>query len=296
MAYQNMPAKPNQGGTWATWGDTADTNLREVISDVPSLKTALGGAAIRVRAPANEAAPTATNWQARPAGYSYVIAVGAAPAPNDAQPGDFHIPATMQAGTATGELTSFGTDQASGWPAPWVQAALPAGGSISVSGGRGILTTAATTGNYGSADGVAVRHQTSMANFTITYTFRCVNSVYARFVLRSDNTNLDPENGIAVGTFGSSLSIEESVNWTGTTLGSTPKTWTTGVDYKVKIAAAGGTVQAKSWAASESEPASWDLTVNPTKTTAGYLGFVARPSSAAAAYTASYDDITFLAG
>ena len=61
-------------------------------------------------------------------------------------------------------------------------------------------------------------------------------------------------------------------------------------------AAAGGTVQAKSWDASLAEPASWDLTVNPTKTTAGYLGFVARPSAAAAAYTASYDDITFLAG
>lgn len=38
MAYQNMPAKPNQGGAWRTWGDTADTNLREVISDVPSMK------------------------------------------------------------------------------------------------------------------------------------------------------------------------------------------------------------------------------------------------------------------
>lgn len=38
MAYQNMPAKPNQGGAWTTWGDTADTNLREVISDVPSMK------------------------------------------------------------------------------------------------------------------------------------------------------------------------------------------------------------------------------------------------------------------
>lgn len=296
MAYQNMPAKPNQGGTWTTWGDAADTNLREVISDVPSLKAALGGAAIRVRSSANEAAPTATNWQARPPGHSYVIAVGAAPAPNDALPGDFHIPATMQAGTATGELTSFSTDQASGWPAPWVQAALPAGGAISVSGGRGLLTTAAAVGNYQPADGVAVRHQTSMKDFTITYTFRRVNSAYARFVLRSDNTNLDPENGISVGTFGSSLSIEEMVNWTGTTLGSVPRTWTTGVDYKVKIAAAGGTVQAKSWAASASEPASWDLTVNPSKTTAGYLGFVARPSSAAAAYTASYDDITFLAG
>ena len=296
MAYQNMPAKPDQGGTWTTWGDTADANLREVISDVPSLKAALGGAAIRIRTPANEAAPTATNWRARPAGHSYVIAVGAAPAPNDAQPGDFHIPATMQAGTATGELTSFGTDQASGWPAPWVQAALPAGGAISVSGGRGILTTAATTGNYGSEDAVAVRHQTSMADFTNTYTFRHVNSVYARFVLRSDNTNLNPANGISVGTFEPELSITESVNWTGTILGSTPKTWTVGVDYKVKITAAGGTVQAKSWDASLAEPASWDLTVNPTKTTAGYLGFVARPSFTAAAYTASYDDITFLAG
>ena len=43
MAYQNMPAKPDQGDTWTTWGDSADANLREVISDVPSLRTQVSG-------------------------------------------------------------------------------------------------------------------------------------------------------------------------------------------------------------------------------------------------------------
>ena len=296
VAYSTPPPKPNSGETWSAWGDAADVNLRQLITDVPQLKTALGGAAIRIRSSADEATPTATNWQARPAGYSYVIAVGASPAPSDARPGDFHIPATMQVGAATGELTSFGTDRASGWPSPWVQASLPAGGSISVSAGRGLLTTAAAVGNYGSEDAVAVRHQTNLANFTISYTFKRVNSAYARFVLRCDTDDLDPQNGIVVATYGSNLAIDEVVNWSGTTLASTPKTWTTGVDFNVKIAAAGGTVQAKSWNASSAEPAGWDVTATVTKTTADYLGFVVRPSATAAAYTASYDDITFLAG
>lgn len=34
MAYQNMPAKPDQGDTWTTWGDSADANLREVIMTI----------------------------------------------------------------------------------------------------------------------------------------------------------------------------------------------------------------------------------------------------------------------
>lgn len=80
---------------------TLETNLtaafQAVGADVNRLNTAVAGSALRTRTAANEAAPTATNWSARPVGYSRVIAIGAAPAPSDAQPGDLHIIATTVA-------------------------------------------------------------------------------------------------------------------------------------------------------------------------------------------------------
>ena len=275
---------------------TLESNLtsafQAVGADVKRLNTAVAGSALRTRTAANEAAPTDTNWSARPVGYSRVIAIGAAPAPSDAQPGDLHIIATTVA--EAGETTTFGTDQ-TGWPSPWTTGAIPAGGSISVSGGRGILTTAATTGNYSSNDEVSARHNTQPANFTITYTFRHVNNVYTRFVLRSETTNLNPPNGIVIGTHGSALAVEEVTNWSYTSLATAAKTWTTGVDYRVKVSASPTAVQAKAWEASAAEPAGWDVTASPTRTTGGYFGFTVRPGATAAAYTASYDDITYVA-
>ena len=53
-----------------------------------------GVAAIRFRTPANELNPSATNWQPRPAGYQFVAAVGAPPAPADQLGDDLHIPTT----------------------------------------------------------------------------------------------------------------------------------------------------------------------------------------------------------
>ena len=275
---------------------TLEQNLtaafQAVGADMKRLNTATAGSALRTRTAENEAAPTATNWSARPVGYSRVIALGAAPAPSDAQPGDLHIIATTVA--AAGETTTFGTDQ-TGWPSPWTAGALPAGGSISVSGGRGILTTAATTGNYSPNDAVSARHNTQPANFTITYTFRHVNDVYTRFVLRSETTNLIPPNGIVIRTHGSALAIEEVTNWSYSTLATTAKTWTTGVDYRVKVSASPTAVQAKAWEASAAEPASWDVTASPTLTIGGYFGFTVSTGATAAAYTASYDDITYVA-
>ena len=46
---------------------------------------------VRRRAAADEAAPTASNWQPRPVGYPAVLNVGALPAPSDASADDLHI-------------------------------------------------------------------------------------------------------------------------------------------------------------------------------------------------------------
>ena len=70
------------------------------------------------------------------------------------------------------------------------------------------------------------------------------------------------------------------------------KTWTKGVDHRIKVTASGGTVQAKAWLASATEPAAWDITATVTRTASGYLGFWAGTDAAAASQRASYDAIT----
>ena len=81
---------------------------------IPPARLPAGVAAVRRRTPANEAAPTATNWEPRPAGYPLVIAVGAAPAPSDAPATDLHVTPLTQ--TTAG--TNFnGLSNGAPWPA-----------------------------------------------------------------------------------------------------------------------------------------------------------------------------------
>lgn len=46
---------------------------------------------VRTRTAAAEAAPTATNWSARPTGHPVVMAIGALPTPSDAAATDLHL-------------------------------------------------------------------------------------------------------------------------------------------------------------------------------------------------------------
>ena len=249
-------------------------------------------AAIRVRTPENEAAPTANNWQARPSGYPLVLNVGAPPAPADADPADLHVALTAGTGTETGGTTFAGLANGAAWPAPWVVGQSPTGGGVTVQGARGELKTGNTVGNYSSTDAASARHSAQSANFTIVYTWQQVDNVHCRFVLRCDSPTLDPQDGIIVSHHGSSLSMSQVAGWVYTSLGSAAKTWTKGVDYKVKITANGSTVQAKAWLASATEPAAWDVTATVTRTASGYLGFWAGTDAAAASQRASYDAIT----
>ena len=60
----------------------------------------------------------------------------------------------------------------------------------------------------------------------------------------------------------------------------------------VKVTVNGSTVQAKTWLASATEPAGWDVTATVTRTASGYMGFWAGTDAAAATQRASYDAIT----
>ena len=64
------------------------------------------------------------------------------------------------------------------------------------------------------------------------------------------------------------------------------------MDYKVKVAMTGATVQAKSWLATDAEPGAWDVSGTTTRTAAGHLGFWAGCDAAAASQIALFDDIT----
>ena len=246
-------------------------------------------AAIRTRTPVNEAAPTATNWEARPSGYPIVLAVGALPQPSDRQASDLHVlPATTEAGG-----TSFTLPDGSSWPAPWVTAKMPAGGQINVQGYEGRIVTGNTVGNYQSEDAAAVRHSTQAANLDILFTTRRVTGgVTPVFVLRCDRDDLDPQEGLAVTLNGSTLKIVQIANWIYTDIASVAKSWSTGADYRVRISAQGTSVRAKQWPAAGAEPAGWDVIGTVTRTASGHFGFSVGPGASAQSYTAAFDNIT----
>lgn len=49
MSYVPTPAKPQPGEGWQPWGEAADNNLRQLITDVQSLQA--GGAAPTIYLP-----------------------------------------------------------------------------------------------------------------------------------------------------------------------------------------------------------------------------------------------------
>lgn len=261
--------------------------------DAARLPAQLAG--IRTRTPANEQTPTASNWQPRPAGFGLVVAVGAPPAPSDAQAGDLHVPLTAVAATAG---TTFGQADGTAWPAPWVVAKMPTGGSAVVTANEGRLTTGSAVGAYSSTDAVAVRHSNQAANVDITFTVRRItNDSSPALVLRADNATLDPSAGLVIPMSGTTVTVSQVSGWTYTAIG-TPaaKPWTVGAALKVRVSAQGSTIRVRQWPAASTEPATWDVTATTTATATGYLGFVVKPGNTAGAYVAAVDDITVQLG
>ena len=69
---------------------------------------------VRRRTPANEKAPTTSNWEARPVGYPFVLNIGAAPAPSDALAVDLHVPTYAAQGTPPATVDPISTAWAAG--------------------------------------------------------------------------------------------------------------------------------------------------------------------------------------
>ena len=279
-------------GNVSNTADAAKTYTAAQITSgtIPPARLPAGVAAVRRRTPANEAAPTATNWEPRPAGYPLVIAVGAAPAPSDAPATDLHVTPLTQ--TTAG--TNFnGLSNGAAWPAPWVVSRLPTGGSATVQNGRGRLVTGNTMGNYNSSDGVAVRHSTLAANLDMTFTLnRGSDDSQAMLVARCDQPNLDPQNGLRLRFSGGTFSLNEVRDWTYTQLAKVTRATDAGTDYRLRVRINGSTVQARAWAATATEPTSWDINATTTQTAAGYFGLVCGTGAAAASVSMDVDDIT----
>ena len=185
-------------------------------------------------------------------------------------------------GSGTPAGTTFaGIANGAAWPAPWTPGQMPGGASMTVQSEQGQLATGSTVGNYESTDGASARYTSQVADFTATFTFRRVGSVHVRFVARCNAQTLDPQDGIIVGLNGTSLALTQVANYNYTSIATTPKTWSKNVDYKVKVAMTGATVQAKSWLATDAEPGAWDVSGTTTRTAAGHLGFWAGCDAAA---------------
>lgn len=272
--------------------DTAKTFSASQLTTgtVPAERMPAALAGIRTRTPANEANPTASNWQARPAGFALVVNVGALPAPSDAVAGDLHVPLASIPTTAG---TTFTAADGASWPAPWVVAKMPTGGVQQILSNEGRLTTGAAIGSYSSTDAIAMRHSIQAANVDVTFTIRRITSDCSpSFVLRCDQANLDPQNGVSIPMSGSNVKASQVVNWAYTDIATVAKAWTLATNFRVRVQAAGTTIRVKQWPATGSEPATWDITGTTTVTASGYFGFSLSPGAAAGAYTAAYDDIT----
>lgn len=251
-------------------------------------------AAVRRRSAADEAAPTATNWGPRPAGFGAVFAIGAAPAPDDAMPGDLHIlPPPAAGSTAT---TTFTLADGSAWPTPWQVERVPVGGGATVAGGMGRLSSGAT-GGYASPDTVAARYGVAVADSEVLLTFRLVTSdAFPALVLRSDQANLDPGTGVVLSWTKTGLKAETVQQYTYAQVGSAVKAHTVGVDYRLRVSCTGGSLMARTWPLADPEPATWDITATIPTGVAGYQGLTVGSGQAAAAQTVAFDDIAFTSG
>lgn len=281
---------------------TAGGRLRRAVQSMIDLALQGGGgaggvsatdkaviAAVRYRAPLDEAAPTANNWSPRPAGYGLVISVGAAPAPADSVRGDLHfLPPDGSSPTAT---TTFTGSDGTAWPAPWVHERLPAGGAITVQSGRGVLTTGAT-GGYASGDHTTVRYGDMVADTSVTLRFVLKpGEPYPRVVFRSDRANLDPTAGVLIGWGKNDMGITVADAGTFTEVAKAVKTHAVDVEYAFRAIVQGATVQARTWPATSPEPDTWDVTATVTRTAPGYLGLGLGGGVQPVTQTVTWDDI-----
>lgn len=60
MAMQSMPNKPLKGADWDVWGDTIDTNMRSVASDLPAVQASVTALTQRVTTAENSIAGKAS--------------------------------------------------------------------------------------------------------------------------------------------------------------------------------------------------------------------------------------------
>ena len=354
MAYSSIPANPAYRARWDGWMNGVADNVRELIADVPTLKTQVTQATTRVsqaetaitalqNASASTAstastalstAQTAATSAASASTAAQTAQSAASQAASDAAASASQVSglsttvgahttqiATLTSGKADmaalatvaltgkwadliGAPTSSGgaattlastafTGAANGaaWPAPWTTGQAPTGGSVTVQSERGQLVTGTNAGNYSSAAGTSVRWADQAADVEVVFTFRRVSNVHMRFVLRTGSASLNPADGVVVGLEGAKLAVSSVASYTYTEVAAAAKAWNTGVDYRVRVKAAGTTVQARSWLATDTEPAAWDVTATVTRTTAGHFGFWAGTDAAAASQTAQVDDI-----
>ena len=257
--------------------------------DPARLPTAV--AAIRRRTVLNEQTPTATNWAPRPVGYGTVVAVGAPPAPADADPTDLHISGAGIATTVA--ATVFDGSNGTPWPAPWVTAKMPTAGRIEQWDGRGHITTGNSLGGYSSVDAAAVRHANQAANIEVAFTLRRVTAdIWPRFVLRCDTASLDPATGLSIMLAGTTATLTEVRAWTYVNVAEATVMWEQAVDYRVRVSAQGAAIRVKVWKASTTEPQAWTIDATTTLMDSGYWGFVSAIGSKVENQTAAFDDIT----
>ena len=245
--------------------------------------------AVRRRTAAAEAAPSADNWGPRPTGYGAVIAIGARPAPADAQPEDLHMLAPPAApSTAT---TTFTLPDGAAWPTPWVVERVPAGGGATIVSGMGRLTSG-SVGGGSNADTAAVRYGVDVVDSDVLLTWRRVTAdPVAAYVARSDSATLAPQNGVVVEVTAATLRLVEYTAGTRTVLASSPIPSDTGVDYRLRISVSEQTASARVWDAADPEPVDWSVT-GTVEASVGYQGLIVGSGAGAGAQTVAFDDIT----
>jgi len=165
-----------------------------------------------------------------------------------------------------------GADSAS-WPSPWVTARSTAGAAADVVSGRGRLRSGTLTGNAGNR---YQRNPDSVNNTEFTGLFNFAdfsgNNPWLDISSRTD-ANAAGINGYTIRIRpDGSIEFAKVVNYvlTNPVANSSIPVFNWGVDYRFRFRVVGTTIQFRAWAASGSEPGTWQINATDSSLTSGY--------------------------
>jgi hypothetical protein len=187
---------------------------------------------------------------------------------------------------------SFTASDGSAWSASWTAAASDTGASATIQSNQGDQNAGSTASGGKRAD----RYVNSGTDFEFLGTFAYQQSTGQTEVWIRGDASAGGADGYFV-SLGRSGSVDLIAGAGGTypTLGSKSFTINTSTQYKLRFRVVGTTVQFRIWAASGSEPGTWDVSVTDSAHASGYA-YVQHTNTGTANTHIRWDDVLITDG